>query len=74
LSTHIATTSDGMPSRIPSRLVNFRIIPRIETHPVITKLAKTAVGKAVILFKYTERTYPITEQFRFLAHLFTLTT
>jgi hypothetical protein len=31
------------------RLANFRIIPRIETYPVITKFAKTAVGKLLIL-------------------------
>jgi hypothetical protein len=49
LSTQVATTSDAFPSRIPSWLKNFRIIPRIETYPVITKLAKTAVGKALIL-------------------------
>ena len=31
------------------RLANFRIIPRIETYPVITKFAKTAIGKLLIL-------------------------
>jgi hypothetical protein len=31
------------------RLSNFRIIPRIETYPVVTKFAKTAVGKLLIL-------------------------
>jgi hypothetical protein len=31
------------------RLANFRVIPRIETYPVVTKFAKTAVGKLLIL-------------------------
>ena len=31
------------------RLANFRIIPRIETYPLITKFAKTAIGKLLIL-------------------------
>jgi hypothetical protein len=31
------------------RLANFRIIPRIETYPVVTKFAKTVIGKVLIL-------------------------
>jgi hypothetical protein len=31
------------------RIANFRIIPRIETYPVITKFAQTALGKLLIL-------------------------
>jgi hypothetical protein len=49
LSTPVATTSDAFPSRIPGWLANFRIIPRIETYPIITRFAKTAVGKAFLL-------------------------
>jgi hypothetical protein len=35
------------------RLANFRIIPRIETYPVVTKFAKTAIGKLLILALFT---------------------
>jgi hypothetical protein len=33
----------------PQRLRNFRIIPRIETYPIATKFAKTAIGKLLVL-------------------------
>jgi hypothetical protein len=49
LSTQIATTSDAFPSRIPSWLANFRIIPRIETYPFVTSFAQKFVGKLSIL-------------------------
>lgn len=49
LSTQAATTPDALPGRIQSWLMNFRIIPRIETYPAVTKFAKTAVGKLLIL-------------------------
>ncbi len=37
----------------PQRLANFRIIPRIETYPAVTKFAKTVIGKLFILALFT---------------------
>jgi hypothetical protein len=42
--------TDAIPSVAwQQRLADFRIIPHIETYPVVTKFAKTAVGKLLIL-------------------------
>jgi hypothetical protein len=49
LSTPVATTSDALPSRLPDWLVNFRIIPRIETYPLVTSFAQKFAGKLLIL-------------------------
>lgn len=50
----------------PQRLANFRIIPRIETYPVIVKFAQTFAGKLLILALFalglrfaTEQWFPL---------------
>jgi hypothetical protein len=37
----------------PQRLATFRIIPRIDTYPAVTKFAQTAIGKLLILALFT---------------------
>lgn len=49
MSAQVVTTPNVIPSRVPNWLSNFRIIPRIETYPLVMKFAKTALGKMVIL-------------------------
>ena len=49
MSTQVAPTLDVFLSRVPSWLANFRIIPRIETYPVVTRFSKTWAGKIVIV-------------------------
>jgi hypothetical protein len=45
-----AETTTAIPSVAwQQRLATFRLIPRIETYPIVTKFAKTAVGKLLIL-------------------------
>jgi len=49
VSSPAEVTAAMPPVAWQQRLANFRIIPRIETYPVLTKFAKTAVGKLLIL-------------------------
>lgn len=48
MSTQIATP-DAFPSRTTNWLANFRIIPRIETYPLVTSFAQKFAGKLLIL-------------------------
>jgi hypothetical protein len=49
LSAHVGANPEVLPNRSLSGLANFRIIPRIETYPVVLKFAQTFAGKFLIL-------------------------